>query len=79
MDAFWGILFITIMMLLVFNKFIDKVDDDGKPIPTEQELKKAKKKGADTKQKEEYIKELRKKGYSEELIAIILPTIMNDK
>lgn len=77
MDPFWGITLSLIAIRWFWKsenrKYKDRKADEKrqerivvKPVKTEEE-----------KQREKEVQELRKQGYTDELIAVILPTINN--
>lgn len=73
MDAFWGIT-LSVLAISWFLKREKIKSEDRKP-PVDKSADKARKEIE--RQRNREIEELRRKGYDEELIAVILPTIHN--
>lgn len=83
MEAFWTITIIMVTLWFKWRSYSTRIRQEQELEEAEREraLQKAteKTKQEVDKQLEADIKELKKQGYTDELIAVILPTINNDK
>ena len=79
MDAFWCIL-LSILVLSAFIKGqVRRKEEKASKIERAQSAERVYSRKTVKTQEDKDIEELRKQGYTDELIAVILPTINNDK